>query len=160
MIRYQPIAPGLKRRTARPAYVRRQHGAILVMALVFLLILTILGVTAMRLSSQETIMSGNMQEMTKAFEAAESGLNKAISETGSFDLFTPKTSNYTFAGGKSGSATVVTTWLQNTPPKRGNKPSGNQTVEAANFEQVSTGSTLVNARSVVHQGVQLTIPKN
>lgn len=143
-------------RHARPA----QRGTVLIMALVFLLILTILGVSAMRMSSQETAMSGNLQENIKAFEAAESGLNKAIATPGNFDLFAPKTSTYPFAGGKSGTATVVTSWLQNTQPKRGSRPSGTQTVEAANFDQVATGTTNANARSVVHQGVQIIVPKN
>lgn len=44
------------------------------MALVFLVILTILGVTAMSGASLEEKMAGNLKEQTVAFQAAETGL--------------------------------------------------------------------------------------
>ncbi len=52
----------------------RQHGVALVMAMVFLLILTLIGVTAMSTSSLEEKMAGNLQDKNSAFQAAESAL--------------------------------------------------------------------------------------
>jgi Tfp pilus assembly protein PilX len=49
----------------------RQHGAALFMALIFLLILTILGVFGMNLSRLENLMAGNSQFQTTALNNAE-----------------------------------------------------------------------------------------
>lgn len=52
----------------------RQKGFVLVMALVFLALLTIIGVTAMGTTSLEEKMAGNMKDRNLAFQAAESAL--------------------------------------------------------------------------------------
>lgn len=54
--------------------MQNQRGAALIMALVFLVILTILGVTAMSGASLEEKMAGNLKEQTVAFEAAETAV--------------------------------------------------------------------------------------
>jgi len=51
--------------------VRRQRGAALFMALIFLLIMTILGVFGMNLSRLENMMAGNAQFQTTALNNAE-----------------------------------------------------------------------------------------
>lgn len=51
-----------------------QHGMALVMALVFLVLLTLLGITAMSTSSLEEKMAGNTKDRGLAFQAAESAL--------------------------------------------------------------------------------------
>lgn len=56
----------------------RQRGAALVFSLVILLVLTILGMSAMRTSSLEQIMAGNTQELNRALQAADSGMAKAF----------------------------------------------------------------------------------
>lgn len=56
----------------------RQRGAALVFSLLILLVLTILGMSAMRTSSLEQIMAGNTQELNRAFQAADSGMAKAF----------------------------------------------------------------------------------
>ena len=63
---------------ARTSYSQRnQQGVALVMALAFLLILTIIGVTAMTTSSLQEKMAGNAQDRNMAFQAAESALRVA-----------------------------------------------------------------------------------
>lgn len=52
----------------------RQRGVTLVMSLIFLLLLTILGVTAMNTSTLQEKMSGNLRDQDLAFQAAESAL--------------------------------------------------------------------------------------
>ena len=59
----------------------RQSGAVLVVAMIMLLVLTLLGVTAMNTTSMQERMAANTQEYTRAFQAAETGL-----WTGSLDL--------------------------------------------------------------------------
>ena len=109
-------------------------------------------------------MSGNTQESTKAFQAAESGLNQALNAAGALDL--NKTDPLCLDGSAipfsysqmNASASVCTAFVQNTPPKRG---SGyGSSVEAANFDQGSTGTSGAGAKAVVHQGVAQILPKS
>lgn len=54
--------------------VFRQRGITLVVSLIFLLLLTILGVTAISTSTLQEKMSGNLRDQDVAFQAAESAL--------------------------------------------------------------------------------------
>ena len=54
--------------------MHRQRGVVLIMALVFLVILTILGITAMSTTSLEEKMAGNARDRNLAFQAAETAL--------------------------------------------------------------------------------------
>lgn len=56
---------------------QRQQGATLVVALIFLVVLTMLGITAAQNSAQEERMSGNTRSRDLAFQAAESALTHA-----------------------------------------------------------------------------------
>lgn len=56
---------------------RQQQGVVLLMALVFLLILTVAGVSAMRLANVEERMTSNFTERNIAFQAAEAALVEA-----------------------------------------------------------------------------------
>ncbi len=60
-----------------PAGWRQQSGIALVIALVFLLVLTILGVTAMQTSTLQERMSGNVRDRNLAFQFAEEALRDA-----------------------------------------------------------------------------------
>ena len=55
----------------------RQKGAILIFCLVFLLVLTMMGVTSMESAVLEERMAGNMQDQNAAFQAAETSLQSA-----------------------------------------------------------------------------------
>ena len=57
--------------------LNNQAGSALILALTILLVLTILGVTAMRTTSLEDKMAGNARDAQKAFEAAEYALRQA-----------------------------------------------------------------------------------
>lgn len=52
----------------------REHGFVLVMSLVFLLLLTILGATSMNTSSLQEKMAGNLRDQDMALQAADSAL--------------------------------------------------------------------------------------
>lgn len=55
----------------------RQRGAALVMSLIILLVMTVLGVTAMQVTVLEEKMAGNLRDRSIAFQAAESALRDA-----------------------------------------------------------------------------------
>lgn len=149
------------RRYRLSAVDRYQNGTVLIMSMIILMILTLLGITAMGTASLEEKMSGNTQEHTKAFEAAESGLNAALNTAGALDLNSGTAGKtlpqFDFNSGKSGSAIVTSKFLQFSPPKRGSGYGSN--FDAANFDQASTGSTTTGAKAIVHQGVSQIVPK-
>jgi type IV pilus assembly protein PilX len=60
-----------------PPFRARQGGAALIMGLVFLVVLTVIGITAARMSSLEERMSGNMRDRSLAMQAAELALRDA-----------------------------------------------------------------------------------
>ena len=51
-----------------------QRGAVLIVALIMLLLLTIIGMSSMRGTSLQENMAGNLRESNLAFQAAEAGL--------------------------------------------------------------------------------------
>lgn len=56
---------------------RRQAGAALITGLIFLVVLTMIGITSARMSSLEERMSGNMRDRAYAMQAAEAALRDA-----------------------------------------------------------------------------------
>ena len=65
---------------------RRQHGAILIITLLFLVILTMLGVTAMTSSTMEERMAGNTRDSAIALQAAEAALRDAYRDIHRFPV--------------------------------------------------------------------------
>lgn len=145
-----------------PPSFPNQHGMALIMALVILLILTILGVTAMTTSSLEEKMSGNTQEQNRAFQAAESGINKVLVDPNALvpnGSYSP--SPYSFDSGRSGTAAVKVKFEMFAPPGRrsGSYAYSATQFQGAHFDITSTGTTVTNAKSVHHQRVELIVPK-
>ena len=66
----------------------RQKGAALFVGLVLLLVMTVLGVSGMNTATLELAMAGNAQAQQEAFQAAETGIDIAISR-GGFATFEP-----------------------------------------------------------------------
>ncbi len=55
----------------------RQQGMILIIALIFLLVMTVIGVTAMQTTSLDERMASNLRDRNLAFQAAEAALRDA-----------------------------------------------------------------------------------
>jgi type IV pilus assembly protein PilX len=55
----------------------RQQGAVLIFALVILFVLTLIGVSAMQISTTEEIMAGNMKDCNQGFQSAEAAIRDA-----------------------------------------------------------------------------------
>ena len=58
---------------------RREQGAILVIGLILLLVMTVLGVSTMSTASLELNMAGNDQFFENAFQVAETGIDTTMS---------------------------------------------------------------------------------
>lgn len=78
----------------RPHY---QRGAVLIVSMLILLVMTIIGVTAMQSTTLEEKMAGNMRERNTAFQSAESALREGEQEVEnlfSIGAFTSDCSTY------------------------------------------------------------------
>lgn len=67
------------RALGRRSQVRAQSGAVLVIGLIILVVLTLLGVQGMRTNVAQERMAGNMRERNVAFQAAEAALRQGES---------------------------------------------------------------------------------
>jgi type IV pilus assembly protein PilX len=56
---------------------RRQSGTALIIALIFLLLMTLLGTSSMRTSTMQERMAGNMRDWNLGFQSAEAALREA-----------------------------------------------------------------------------------
>lgn len=73
-----PAAQPSSHLSALPAHIRRgQGGTVLVVSLIILLLMTLIGITAMNTTSLEEKMAGNSRDRNFAFQAAESALREA-----------------------------------------------------------------------------------
>ena len=60
-------------------FPKREKGAALIIGLVLLLVLTVLGVSGINMATLELQMTGNTQAAEFAFQAAETGIDRALS---------------------------------------------------------------------------------
>lgn len=67
---------------------RRQRGAVLIVSLVLLVILTLLGVSMMGTTKLEERMAANTQESTQAFQSAETGLSQGYDDNNAWAVKT------------------------------------------------------------------------
>lgn len=58
----------------------RQHGVALAVGLIFLLVLTVIGLAAMRVSTSQTLQAASYQFSTISFQAAESAISAIMGE--------------------------------------------------------------------------------
>lgn len=66
---------------ANPLYAsKQQQGAVLIVALIMLLLLTIIGLSSMRGTSMQESMAGNMRDSNLALQASEAALRKGEEE--------------------------------------------------------------------------------
>ena len=61
--------------------INQKDGAVLIISLIMLLLLTIIGITAIQITLLEEKMAGNLQEQNIAFQAAESALRAGETDT-------------------------------------------------------------------------------
>ena len=139
----------------------RQSGAVLIVAMILLVVLTLLGVTAMNTTSLQERISSNTQEAVHAFHAAETGLNQAFADNLAFDItstYTGGATPATFAGAAD-SAAYLPTFLGFSPPPPGSLYSATS-FQAAHFNFRATGISETNLSTVVNGGAYQIAPKN
>jgi type IV pilus assembly protein PilX len=148
------MMPNSNRTAIRGSGRSRQRGAALIIGLLLLLVLTLLAVSGMRSASEELIMAGNEQYRQNAFQAAEAGIEQAMSN-GVFDGLTQNTVNGT-VGTTPFSATI-------TPQYGGTAFAGvpGSSSEAAAgifYEIASQGTSTRGAQAATWQGLMQLVP--
>lgn len=134
---------------------RRERGAALIVGLMLLVIVTLLAVSAVNTASTELVMAGNEQFRERAFQAAESGIERATK-----DLSTVPQTGTTItvpnvaitSTGTDDKYTIASTYLgddEDIPGFSAGKFVG------LHYRVVSTGTSLRNAQSVHTQGAYL-----
>lgn len=66
-----------------------QRGAVLIVGLIMVLLMTTIGLAAIRGSGMQEMMAGNVRDRNLAFQAAEAGLREAEKTLGDLDLMPP-----------------------------------------------------------------------
>jgi len=131
-----------------------QRGVALVTALVLLVILTMLGLSSMRTNVLEERMAANSQEITRAFQTAESGIEMAFDDADSFSVSNtvdnPKTGGDPDFAGQGIDLAYEVIFMQTTPPKRGS--GWDSSFAFYHFDISSDANTTSGAASRLHAG--------
>ena len=141
-----------------PAAHRSQQGAALPTALILMIVLVLLAISAIRSSKFDFLMVSNLQVQERAFNAAEAGIAQAIA-TANFDpnVLAP----VALPAGNIGTdtyAAVITTQAQGLPQSA---PGNSWSMFVAYpFQIVSTGASARSASSVHTQGVMVLSPSS
>lgn len=136
---------------------QQQRGAVLVVALVLLTVLTFIAITALNTSSLEEKMASNTQEVNQAFQVADSGVTKAFLDPNSFSLSAVVTDSVSAFGSNDAEAAIASEFKQWTAPPRGSGYSATS-FQAAHFETVSQGGTPGGAQTTVTAGAYQIAP--
>lgn len=135
----------------------RESGAALVVALVLLMAMTVLGVSGMSTATLELTMAGNAQAQQDAFQAAETGIDIAISQR-DFPTGEPAVLPPTPIG--DGETEAVTRFRETTPVPDAAFSMGVGTggVQAFHFDVVAVGRGPRNAVSTHNQSFYVVGP--
>lgn len=133
------------------ACVNAQHGGALIVGLVLLAVLTLLGVAGMKTSIMELTMAGNKQFSEDAFQAAETGIDRAL-QAGVFNTGTPTLAPKALVRPKHNSTVESRTdFMRRTRVPQGGFSLGEDGFEAYHFQVLSTGTAPRNAVSTHRQ---------
>jgi hypothetical protein len=134
----------------------RARGAVLVVSLVMLVVLTLLGVSVMNMTRLEERMASNSQELVQAFQSAETGLSQAYDNSAVWNPSTITTVDDTSIPtelpgdiARNGTAAYQVEFLTATGPPPGYDVTQFQT---ANFDFRSAGTAQSGFTAVLHGG--------
>lgn len=134
-----------------------QSGAVLIVALVLLTVVTMIGIAAISTSRMEMTMATNVQETHRAFEAAEIGLMRSYNDSSGLNLHTDQTQDVDDITAYTATADATASFSQWTKPPRGSGYSASS-FQAAHFDVESDSTTASGASVVLHAGVYQIAP--
>lgn len=133
----------------------RERGAALIVGLVLLLALTVLGVSGVRMASLDLRMASNNQSAQFAFQAAESGIDRALS--GPVNSTTPETYTNVPVGDGTYTFDAEIVCAATTPVPEGIYSEGGG-ARAIHFDATATGRGPNNAVATLTQSVYIIGP--
>ena len=136
------------------SFPQAQRGAALIVGLVLLLVMTLLGVAAMRTSTLQLVMAGNSQYSQLAFQAAESGIENEFNGGG---LTTTLDRDVTYDLGDGTEAETNIAYTTSTAVPAGGYSIG-AGFQAHHFEIRAIGTAPRNATSTHRQGLYIVGP--
>jgi type IV pilus assembly protein PilX len=91
-----------------------QRGAVLIVGLILLMVITVLGISSMHTATLEVTMAGNTQFHQEAFQAADTGIDISIAQR-NFTTVGPAILPVTPLDDGSYDTQAVSTFMENTP---------------------------------------------
>ena len=137
-----------------------QRGAVLVVSLIILMVLTVLGVSSINTATLELTMAGNAQFHQEAFQAAETGIDISMARR-DFNTLTPAVVDpMPLDVGSSYYTEATSTFMENTPVPGAAFSMGVSTgsVQAFHYDIVARGTGPRNASSVHNQSFYIVGP--
>ncbi len=136
--------------------LRHQRGAVLIVSLIVLVLLTILIVSSVNLSSADLRIVGNMQSKMAMAQTAQQAIEQVISSIASFDA--PAAQTITINNTPTAVAAPV---CLGTAPAAGYTAVADITLYDTNWSVTATATDAVTgATATVAQGVRIRLPTN
>ncbi len=142
-------------------YRQKQTGAALVVGLILLMVLTVLAISGMNTATTELALAQNNQYFENAFQAAENGVEEALSlPDTTWDLTaTGVTLPRRYIGGGTDAVQTTVTFQTTAPVLEVDRPSSLNAFEALHFDAVADGESLRGATAQHRQGFYYIAPK-
>lgn len=133
----------------------KQQGAVLIVSLIMLIVMTLLGLSTMNKAGMQEKMAANNQERVRAFQAAETGIAAAFNSGANFDVnnvINSPTTNVGQAGPSQTSYTFSTSYLSKSIPFRGSGWDA-EFFSFYNFNIASSSNLASGARATLNGGI-------
>jgi type IV pilus assembly protein PilX len=148
-------------RTLPCRYANTQRGAALLTALVFLVLLTMLVLSSMNTNIMEERMAANSQEVNRAFQAAETGIETVMDDSDAFQTThlaalddgvddTYAKPPLVIPGGYGAEVTYNSIYREMTAPPRGS--GWDSSMAYFHFDMQATATIASGATTTVHAG--------
>ena len=132
-----------------------QSGVILVISMIFMVVLTVIGISSLGRTELEERMATNFQEQNRAFQVAETGIAQVLANVSLFSTETDNTHDTGTVGGYNASAQQSINYIATTKVLRNDKGWGVGTADFHNFNINSVGSGNNSAKADVNRGVRI-----
>jgi Tfp pilus assembly protein PilX len=151
----------------KPAKINNQHGTALLVALSFLVVITLISLTSMRSSTTELRLANNFEESVAAEQVAQSGVDNILGNSNNFIVTGTSGTEKTFVLDKTIMAEFdsalmkvkVIEGLTANPPRNlgvsADKFQGTQFYIEADYNNVDNG----RGNAFIGQGLVLLVPK-
>lgn len=138
----------------------RQSGAVLVVGLVLLLVLTVLALSVIRTASLDVAMASNSRFSENAFQLAESAIDDSITNGAPFDTATPYVIDPPIDVDGMGTYQATTTYNEATSPPAGGFSIGvgGTAFSAYHFDIVAVGQAQRDATATHRQSFYIIGP--